>query len=83
MSSAEIVKELTAGLTPEQIAASRNENHNVEVYTVAIVFSAVTTLAVVMRLGSRHMKKVAFGFDDALVLFALVSPSCSIDMFHG
>ena len=72
MSSADVIKKLTAGMTPAQLAASKDENHDVEVYTVAIVFSALATLAVIMRVGSRHMKKVAFGVDDALVLIALV-----------
>lgn len=63
---------LTAGLTPEQLFALQNENHDVEVYTCAAVFSALAILAVIMRVTSRHMKKVAFGVDDVLILLAMV-----------
>ena len=61
-------------LTPEQLAILSAENHDVEIYTIAGVSSALTVLAVVMRLTSRRMIKVNFGIDDGLIVAALVSP---------
>ena len=71
MSTAELA-ELTKGLTPEQLAASETQNHDAEFYTISSVFTALATIAVIMRVSSRHMKKVAVGVDDILVVIALV-----------
>ncbi|KAL9105821.1 MAG: hypothetical protein Q9227_009077 [Pyrenula ochraceoflavens] len=59
---------LTAGLTPAQLAALSDQNHDAEVYTVASIFSALAVIAVLIRVTSRHMKKVAFGLDDGLIV---------------
>ena len=78
--ASELVAALTAGHTPEQLAAMRDDNHDVEVYTVAIVFSLLAVAAVGLRVTSRHLKSGAVvGVDDALVIAALVfklPPSC-------
>ncbi|MCJ1403436.1 hypothetical protein MMC11_006659 [Xylographa trunciseda] len=66
------IASLTAGLTPQQILALQGQNHDVEVYTCAIVFSVLSILAVAMRVTSRHMKRFALEIDDVLVMFALV-----------
>ena len=71
--SADLVAQLTAGFTPEQLAAMQDENHNAEVYTVAVVFSALAVASVALRVTSRHLKSAAVvGVDDALVIAALV-----------
>ena len=76
MSVADLVASLTAGLMPEQLAVMQNENHDVEVYTVAVVFSALAIASVILRLTSRHLKSAALmGIDDALMVGALVSGS--------
>ena len=64
---------MTASLTPEQLLALKKQNHNTEIYTCSIVFSILTIVAVVLRVTSKHMKKVAVGIDDVLVAAALVS----------
>ena len=61
-----------AGLTPEQLLVLKNENHDVKVYTYAVVFIVLTILAVLVRVTSRQMKDVAFGIDDGLIVLALV-----------
>ena len=66
------VASLTAGLSPEQLLLLKEENHDVQVYTYAIVFTILTILAVIVRVTSRHMKKVAVDIDDLLVILALV-----------
>lgn len=74
MSASAALAQLTAGLTPQQLAELKDQNHDAEVYTCAAVFSALAIIAVILRVTSRHMKKVAFGIDDALITAALVSP---------
>ena len=64
---------LTAGLTPQQVELLKDQNHDTEVYTCAAVFSILAIVAVIVRVTSRHMKKVAVGIDDVLVFVALVS----------
>ena len=66
------IASLTAGLSPEQLLLLRDENHDTQVYVVATVFTILTIIAAVMRVTSRHMKKVAVGIDDILIIFALV-----------
>lgn len=66
------IASLTAGLSPEQLLVLKDENHDVQVYVYATVFTALTIIAVLVRVTSRHMKKVAFGVDDVLVTLALV-----------
>ena len=66
------IASLTAGLSPEQLLLLRDENHDTQVYVVATVFTILTIIATVMRVTSRHMKKVAVGIDDVLIVFALV-----------
>ena len=61
-----------AGLTPEQLLVLKDENHDVKVYTYAVVFTVLTILAVLVRVTSRQMKDVAFGIDDGLIVLALV-----------
>ena len=63
---------LTAGLTPQQLEVLKNQNHDTEVYALAAVFSILAIFAVIVRVTSRHMKKVAVGIDDVLVFIALV-----------
>ena len=66
------IASLTAALSPEQLLLLRDENHDTQVYVVATVFTILTIIATVMRVTSRHMKKVAVGIDDVLIIFALV-----------
>ena len=66
------IASLTAGLSPEQLLLLEDENHDTQVYVVAIVFTILTIIATVMRVTSRHMKKVAVGIDDVLIILALV-----------
>lgn len=63
---------LTAGLSPEQLLALKDQNHDAEVYICAVVFTVLAIMAVVVRVTSRHMKNVAVGVDDILVILALV-----------
>lgn len=63
---------LTAGLSPEQLILLKDQNHDVQVYTYAIVFTVLTIIAVIVRVTSRHMKKVAVGIEDVLIIIALV-----------
>ena len=77
------VAQLTAGLTPEQLLELKDENHDTEVYTCAAVFSALAIFAVMLRVTSRHMKKVAFGVDDALITAALVNPLSNMSFIPG
>ena len=67
------ITSLTAGLTPQQLAVLKDQNHDTEVYACAAVFSILAIFAVIVRVTSRHMKKVAVGIDDVLVFIALVS----------
>ena len=69
---------LTAGLSPEQLVLLKDQNHDVQVYTYAIVFTILTIIAVIVRVTSRHMKKVAVGIDDVLIILALVEKPCFI-----
>jgi len=69
---ASAIAQLTAGFTPNQLLHLQEQNHDAEVYTCAIVFSVLTILAVTVRVTSRHMKSVAVGIDDVLVMVALV-----------
>lgn len=68
---------LTAGLSPEQLLVLKDQNHDAEVYICAVVFTVLAILAVLVRVTSRHMKNVAVGIDDVLVILALVSKSFS------
>ena len=70
---ASAIASLTAGLTPQQLELLEKQNHDTEVYALAAVFSILAILAVIVRVTSRHMKKVAVGIDDVLVFIALVS----------
>ena len=67
------IASLTAGLSPEELLFLKDENHDTQVYVVAIVFTVLTVIATVMRVTSRHMKKVAVGIDDVLIILALVT----------
>ena len=71
------VASLTAGLTPEQLLILEDENHDTQVYVYATVFTVLTIVATVLRVTSRHMKNVAFGIDDGLIIFALVTKPLS------
>lgn len=66
------VASLTAGLSPEQLLLLKDQNHDTQVYTYAVVFTVLTIIAVVVRVTSRHMKNVAVGIDDVLIILALV-----------
>lgn len=70
---ASAIASLTAGLTPQQLEVVKDQNHDSDVYAYAAVFSILAILAVIVRVTSRHMKKVAIGIDDVLVFVALVS----------
>lgn len=72
------IASLTAGLTPDQVHTLEKQNHDVEIYACSIAFSTLAVLAVAVRVTSRHMKKVAIGFDDILIIAALVCPSSSL-----
>ena len=47
-------------------------NHDAQLLTVIIVFTLLAIAAVILRLISRRLKKVAVGIDDMLVVFGLV-----------
>ena len=66
------IASLTAGLSPEQLLLLNDENHDTQVFVVAIVFNILTIIATVMRVTSRHMKKVVVGINDVLIILALV-----------
>lgn len=66
------IASLTAGLSPEQLLILKDQNHDVQVYVYATVFTILTIIAVVVRVTSRHMENVAVGVDDVLVILALV-----------
>lgn len=66
---------LPPGLSQKEAISLKDQNHDTEVYTCAVVFSALATLAVAIRVTSRHMKKVAIGTDDVLIVAALVCTS--------
>ena len=68
----ELVASLIKGYSPQQLAQIKNENHYAEFYTVATVFSLLSTCAVALRVASRHMKNSVVGVDDALVICAWV-----------
>ena len=70
---ASAIASLTAGLTPQQLEVLEDQNHDTEVYVLAAVFSILAIFAVIVRVTSRHMKKVAVGIDDVLVFIALAS----------
>lgn len=75
------IASLTAGLSPEQLLVLKDQNHDLQVYIYATVFTILTIMAVVVRVTSRHMKNVAVGVDDVLVILALVGKHlchCSI-----
>ncbi|MCJ1279146.1 hypothetical protein MMC21_006970 [Puttea exsequens] len=72
MSAAGALASLTKGFTPEQLLMMKDQNHDAEVYTVSVIFSVLAILAVAVRVSSRHMKSVAFGIDDALVVIAMI-----------
>ena len=65
---------LPPGVTPEKLALlkQKDENHDAEVYTVVAVFTTLAVFATILRLTSRHMKKVAVGIDDVLIVIGLV-----------
>ena len=67
------IASLTAGLSPSQLLALTNQNHDTEIYTCSIIFSGLAILAVVARVTSRNMKNVTVGVDDVLIMAALVS----------
>lgn len=71
------VASLTTVLSPEQLLLLKNQDHDAQVYTYAIVFTALTIIAVIMRVTSRHMKRVAVGVDDVLITLALVGRNTS------
>ena len=77
---ASAITSLTAGLTPQQIEDLKDQNHDTEVYAYAAVFSVLAIFAVIVRVTSRHMKKVAVGIDDVLVFVALVSTSTPLGL---
>ncbi|KAL9051640.1 MAG: hypothetical protein Q9206_004628 [Seirophora lacunosa] len=61
-----------ADMTPQQYAVLEAENHDAEILSVVIVFSILAVLATLLRVTSRHMKKVAVGADDVLIVVGLV-----------
>ena len=63
---------LLADLTPSQLLAIKDQNHDTEIFICAAVFSALTLFAVIIRVTSRHMKKSAVGIDDVMIMAALV-----------
>ena len=77
---ASAIATLTSGLTPQQLEVLEDQNHDTEVYGFAAVFSSLAIFAVIVRVTSRHMKKVAVGIDDVLVFIALVSVSTPLDL---
>ena len=63
---ASAIAPLTTGLTPQQVKVLKDQNHDTEVYAYAAVFSSLAIFAVIVRVTSRQMKKVAVGIDDVL-----------------
>ncbi|KAL9010301.1 MAG: hypothetical protein Q9173_004755 [Seirophora scorigena] len=61
-----------ADMTPQQYAVLEAENHDAEILSVVIVFTILAVLATLLRVTSRHMKKVAVGADDVLIVVGLV-----------
>ncbi|KAL8961375.1 MAG: hypothetical protein Q9193_002066 [Seirophora villosa] len=61
-----------ADMTPQQYAVLEAENHDAEIFSVVIVFTILAVLATLLRVTSRHMKKVAVGADDVLIVAGLV-----------
>lgn len=61
-----------ASITPEQYAMLKAENHDAEIYSVVIVFTTLAVIATVLRITSRHMKNVAIGADDILIMIGLI-----------
>lgn len=57
-------------------APGRNDdgdpNHDVEVYVVFAIFTALSSTALVLRLMSRRIKRVSYHLDDLLVVSAWV-----------
>ena len=49
-----------------------NANHDVQIITIAVVFSLFATLALVGRLVSKKMKKVGPSSDDVILIAAYV-----------
>ncbi|KAI4086369.1 MAG: hypothetical protein LQ344_007594 [Seirophora lacunosa] len=61
-----------ADMTPQHYAVLEAENHDAEILSVVIVFTILAVLATLLRVTSRHMKKVAVGADDVLIVVGLV-----------
>lgn len=59
-------------VTPEELDILRNENHDAEVITIVAVFTTLALIATILRLTSRHLKQVAVGIDDLLIIVGLV-----------
>ena len=80
MASASTIAAFTQGLTPDELLALNDQNHDSEIITYVVVFSILAIIATAVRVTSRHMKKVAVGIDDLLVIVALVG--CSMRSAH-
>lgn len=59
-------------ITPEELDILRNENHDAEVITIVAVFTTLALIATILRLTSRHLKQVAVGIDDLLIIVGLI-----------
>lgn len=59
-------------ITPELYAVLKAEKHDAEILPVVIGFATLPVVATVLRVTSRHMKNVALGVDDVLILIGMV-----------
>ena len=62
---------LTAQYTATQIAALEKQNHDSQVYVYVVIFTVLAVSATTVRLWCRQTRK-SFGFDDALIILAMV-----------
>ena len=65
---------------------SLNDSRQPEVVAAIVVMMVLAVTSVVLRLISRMLSAARFGADDALILVALVKPSCLQEwplLIHG
>lgn len=47
-------------------------NHDIDIYVIFAIFTALSSTALILRLVSRRIKRVSFHWDDILVVSAWV-----------
>ena len=60
----------------------KNENHDVLIMSVVIIFSILSFTAVIMRLLSRRFKAINLGWDDYLAMFSWVRRDPAFEKHH-